>query len=52
MELKKISLEKMESTVGGNPLCYIGIGMLFTPMWFAGALIATAGCLTGDSSGG
>ena len=31
-------------------VCGIGIGMMFTPMFYLGAAIAAVGCLVKDSS--
>ncbi|MCT2407388.1 hypothetical protein NZD88_07510 [Chryseobacterium antibioticum] len=52
--MKKLNVSQMENLNGsGNNqavLCGIGIGLMFTPMFYLGAAVAAAGCLVSDSS--
>ena len=52
--MKKLEISQMENLQGGGNdqavVCGIGIGMMFTPMFYLGAASAAVVCLVKDSS--
>ncbi|MCF6348897.1 MAG: hypothetical protein L3J20_11450 [Flavobacteriaceae bacterium] len=51
--MKNLELNQMEELKGGSNthalVCGIGIGLLFTPLFYVGAAVAAIGCLVSDT---
>ena len=51
--MRSLNVNELEMIQGGvdrgAAACGVGIGLLFTPCWVAGAVITALFCLTGDT---
>lgn len=51
--MNKLNLDEMQAYEGSGDAqtvtCWVGVALLFTPYFLAGAIVVGAACLSGDS---